>query len=266
VGADVRVGIAYGDTGAEIRRLVRRRSPDLVIPATAADMDALVRAGAVPRAWIQPYGDNVADTLVVFIRRSTDRGEGIRSWRHLAAGGVEVVVPDPRTSDVGRWTALAAYGAGRGPAFSDHLGRQMLRGVFDDALVEAGPDDALAAFQSGAGDVLLGYESDAIAALRKGMEVDYAIPADTIVVEYPIAVTRRGGRDARALAAFLGTERAQRLIAKSGFRPAVSAFLAEGASYPHDPREVFTISTAGGWEFATSELFSEGGLVARLLP
>jgi sulfate/thiosulfate transport system substrate-binding protein len=264
-GEDVRVEVAYGDSGREVRRLARAGPADLVIPATAPDIDALVSDGVVPRAWIQPYGDNVADTLVVFIRRAGGGEVGVRSWQDLASDGVEAIVADPRTSDAGAWAVLATYGAARGASLSDRRSRLAVRRVLSDAIIEPTPDDALDALESGAGDVLLGYESDAIAAQRDGMDLDYAIPDETLVVEHPIAVTRRGGRAARLLAAFLGTKRAQRTLAESGFRPAASGSQFESGDHPHAPRGVFTISSAGGWDFARSELLDERGLVARLL-
>ena len=50
--------------------------------------------------------------------------------------------------------------------------------------------DALAAFTQGQGDVLLGYENEAIKAEDEGEDVEYVVPPSTILIETPIAVTK----------------------------------------------------------------------------
>ena len=50
--------------------------------------------------------------------------------------------------------------------------------------------DALAAFTQGEGDVLLGYENEAIKAENEGEDVEYVVPPSTIQIETPIAVTK----------------------------------------------------------------------------
>ena len=49
--------------------------------------------------------------------------------------------------------------------------------------------DATAAFVGGTGNVLIGYENEAIEAQQAGDDVDYVTPPDTILIENPIAVT-----------------------------------------------------------------------------
>ena len=59
--------------------------------------------------------------------------------------------------------------------------------------------EALQTFVGGKGDVLLSYENEAIAAQQAGEDVEYVVPAETILIENPVAVTEdaatsRGGQ------------------------------------------------------------------------
>ena len=49
--------------------------------------------------------------------------------------------------------------------------------------------DSLQTFASGKGDVLIGYENEAIQAQDEGIELDYVLPDSTIKIENPGAVT-----------------------------------------------------------------------------
>ncbi len=49
--------------------------------------------------------------------------------------------------------------------------------------------DSLQTFASGKGDVLIGYENEAIQAQDEGIELEYVIPPSTILIENPAAVT-----------------------------------------------------------------------------
>src|SRR5206468_1112362 len=59
---------------------------------------------------------------------------------------------------------------------------------------------AMQTFTGGKGDVLLSYESEALAAQKKGLAVDYVVPKQTILIETPIAVTAKSAHAAQAKA------------------------------------------------------------------
>ena len=49
--------------------------------------------------------------------------------------------------------------------------------------------ESLQTFSSGKGDVLLGYENEAILAQEQGEELDYVVPDETLLIENPIAAS-----------------------------------------------------------------------------
>jgi sulfate/thiosulfate transport system substrate-binding protein len=54
---------------------------------------------------------------------------------------------------------------------------------------------------AGTGDVLITYENEAIEAQRANQPIDYVIPAQTILIENPVAVTT-SAKDPKAARAF----------------------------------------------------------------
>ena len=51
--------------------------------------------------------------------------------------------------------------------------------------------------------MLISYENEAITAQQKGEKLDYVIPDQTILIENPIAVTKRASRTAKAFVNYL---------------------------------------------------------------
>ena len=50
--------------------------------------------------------------------------------------------------------------------------------------------EALQTFAGGKGDVLLAYENEAITAQKAGIDLDYVVPDQTILIQNPAAVTK----------------------------------------------------------------------------
>ena len=100
--------------------------------------------------------------------------------------------------------------------------------------------DALAAFTQGEGDVLLGYENEAIKAQDEGEDVDYVIPPSTILIETPIAVTKDAPEPAaQDFLDYIWSDAGQKLWAENGYRP-VNPKLVDPKQFP-TPKDLFTI-------------------------
>ena len=124
--------------------------------------------------------------------------------------------------------------------------------------------DALAAFTQGEGDVLLGYENEAIKAQDEGEDVEYVDPA----LDDPDRNPDRGhqGR-ARAAAQdfldFIWSDAGQEIWAENGYRP-VNPKLVDPKQFP-TPKDLFTIGQFGGWGKVNDEFFDdETGSVAKI--
>ena len=125
--------------------------------------------------------------------------------------------------------------------------------------------EALQTFSSGKGDVLLGYENEAILAQQQGEEVDYVIPDQTLLIENPIAVVNESKEPelAQSFVDFLYQKEAQEIFAGKGYRPVVDG-VADADQFP-TPETLFEITKFGGWGKVNDEFFDpEGSVVADI--
>jgi len=251
---------SFGASGEQSRAVEAGLAADVVSFSIEPDITQLVDAGIVAKDWARTPTDGlVTKSVVSFIVREGNP-KGIRTWDDLLEPGVEVLTPNPFTSGAARWNLLAAYAANGLPyverLLEDHVKVQDKSGR-----------EALQNFTSGTGDVLLSYEYEATTAQRKGQEVDYVIPDETISIEIPIAVTSRSKAPdkARAFVDYVLSEPAQQTFAEWGYRPVNAKVLAANKDKFPTPRKLFTIRDLGGWSKVDDELFDpEKGSVAKI--
>ena len=185
----------------------------------------------------------------------------ITGWDDLIKPGVKVITPNPSTSGSARWNILAGYGAqlkqGKTPARGARL-RQHAADQERQRPADSSASAALQTFTGGKGDVLLDYESDAIAAEKAGDEIQYVIPQQTILIQTPIAVTAKSSH---------ATPGDRRSSTTSGRRPGrrSGASRATARCWPSvakqftskfpTPPQLFTIDYLGGWTKVKNEFF-----------
>jgi sulfate transport system substrate-binding protein len=193
----------------------------------------------------------------VFIVRKGNP-DNIHDWSDLTKPGVDVVVPNPFSSGGARWDLMAGYGAqlqeGKSPAQALDYLKQLLGNT---SVQPASASDALATFTQGKGDVLLSYESAAIAAQKAGEDVDYVVPKDTILIQTPIAVTKDAPPQASDFVKWLFTPQAQQIWAHDGYRPVVKSVLDKNQSRLPTPSDLFEITDIdpAGWDKIATEFF-----------
>ena len=127
--------------------------------------------------------------------------------------------------------------------------------------------EALQSFVSGNGDVLLSYEYEATTAQKKGEDVDFVTPDDTIKIEIPIAVTTtsKNADAAKAFEEYVLSEPAQAQFASWGYRPVNATVLQANAAKFPEPPGLFTIAELGGWPTLNKDLFdAENGSIAKI--
>jgi sulfate/thiosulfate transport system substrate-binding protein len=251
---------SYGSSGEQSRAVEAGLPADIVAFSLAPDMDRLVESGDVADDWAAgEHKGMVTNSVVVFIVRKGNP-KGIRGWADLVEDGVEVITPNPFTSGGARWNIMAAYGAQ-----SNHeAGVAYLRRLFANVSVQdKSARESLQTFAGGKGDVLLGYENEAILARQKGEDVDYVVPEQTILIENPVAVTTDAPESAQAFVDFIRTTEAQRVFAKAGYRP-VAEEVASEFDFPN-PARLFTIEDVGGWDEVQKRFFDrEDGIMADI--
>jgi sulfate/thiosulfate-binding protein len=251
---------SYGSSGEQSRAVEAGLPADVVAFSLAPDMDRLVESGDVAEDWAKgEHKGMVTDSVVVFIVRKGNP-KGIEDWADLVQDGVEVITPNPFTSGGARWNIMAAYGA----QANHEAGVAYLRRLFENVTVQdKSARESLQTFAGGKGDVLLGYENEAILAQQKGEDVDYVIPDETILIENPVAVTKDAPESARQFVDFLRTPGAQRVFGKAGYRPVVEEVASE-FDFPQ-PARLFTIDDLGGWDEVQEKYFDrKDGIMADI--
>jgi sulfate transport system substrate-binding protein len=263
-GEGVEFSQSYGASG-EQRRAVEAGLPASVVAfSLAPDVDRLVTAGIVAEGWDSgPTKGMVSDSVVAFIVRKGNP-KGIRTWADLTKDGVEVLTPNVFTSGGAKWNTMAAYGAqielGKTPAQA----RAYLQDLYGNVVVQdKSARESLQTFVGGKGDVLLGYENEAILAQKKGQDIDYVVPEQTLLIENPIAVTTDAPAAAQRFVDYALSPEGQTVFGQEGYRP-VDPAVAAKFDYP-TPSGLFTIADLGGWPTVNDEFFDrDTGVVAKI--
>jgi sulfate/thiosulfate-binding protein len=257
---------SYGASGDQSRAVENGLKADVVAFSLEPDVTRLVKDGIVDASWnANQYRGIVTDSVVVFAVRKGNP-KGIKTWQDVVKPGVQVLEPNPFTSGGARWNVMAAYGSQIAQGRTDKQGQDFLGALFKNVVVQdKSARDALQTFAGGKGDVLLAYENEAIAAQQKGIKLDYVIPDQTILIENPIAVTKKASDPAKAKAftSFLWTPQAQKIFAGKGYRPVI-ANLVDSAKFP-PPKALFNIRKFGGWKPVMDKFFDpQKGVVAGI--
>jgi sulfate transport system substrate-binding protein len=161
---------------------------------------------------------------------------------------------------------MAAYGSQIAQGKSPEEATDFLHKVLaNTAVQDKSAREALATFSGGKGDVLISYENEAITAQKAGVDLDYVIPDQTILIQNPAAVTTDAEDPdvAKAFLDWLVTPEAQKIYAANGYR-SVLPDLVDKSTYP-DPKKLFKIDEFGGWAKVNDEFFDpDGGSVAEI--
>jgi sulfate/thiosulfate-binding protein len=253
---------SYGASGEQSRAVEAGLRADVVAFSLEPDMTRLVESGVVANDWnAGEHKGMVTDSVVVFIVREGNP-KGIKTWDDLTKDGVEIVTPNPFTSGGARWNVMAGYGAQLEQGKTPEQAREYLKALFANVAVQdKSARESLTTFASGKGDVLLGYENEAIFAKRQGQSIEYVVPEQTILIENPVAVTEDASDAAEGFLGFLTTDAAQKVFGEEGYRPVVKSVL-DTFDYP-TPTGLFTIADVGGWDTVQEEFFDrETGFMA----
>jgi sulfate/thiosulfate transport system substrate-binding protein len=269
-GAEVSFTQSYGASGDQARAVQAGLQADIVALSLAPDVDQLVKSGLVDANWSkQSHKGMVTDSVVVFVVRDGNPKK-IKRWDDLLRPGVQIITPNPFTSGGARWNVMAAYGAWLKIGKTKKQAQANLLRLFQNVVSQdKSARDALNTFLAGKGDVLLTYESEAIAAQRAGQKAPYVIPRQTILIENPIAVLKESEHRAKAnqFIRFLKTPPAQQVFADYGYRPVVKSVLEDNRKrFPLRPGQ-FAISQLGlgGWDKVQTDFFDpDKGVMATI--
>ena len=257
---------SYGASGDQSRAVASGLPADIVALSLAPDVDKLVEPGLVDANWAETPTDGfVTNSVVVFAVRKGNP-KNIKTWDDIVKDDVEVITPNPFTSGGAKWNLMAAYGSQTAQGKSPDEAIQFLHEVLANTPVQdKSAREALQTFAGGKGDVLLAYENEAITAQKAGIELDYVVPDQTILIQNPAAVTTESENpdQAKAFVDWLVTPEAQKIYASKGYR-SVLPDLVDESTFP-TPKDLFKIDEFGGWSKVNDEFFDpEKGSVADI--
>ena len=257
---------SFAASGEQSRSVASGLPADIVALSLQPDVDKLVEPKKVAADWNKDQYEGFVTRSVVVLAVRKGNPKGIKRWEDLTKDGIEVIEPNPFTSGGARWNVMAAYGSQTAQGRSDAQAQQFLKELFDNVTVQdKSARDSLQTFGSGKGDVLLAYENEAIAAQRKGVELDYVIPDQTILIENPIAITEEGKKKEKATAFldFLRSQEGQKIFVEEGYRPVLET-VDDPERFPK-PKQLFEITEFGGWSEVNDKFFDpDEGVMAKI--
>ncbi|MEK6802396.1 MAG: sulfate ABC transporter substrate-binding protein [Nitrospirota bacterium] len=273
-GETIQVRSSFAASGAQARAVVGGLEADIAALSLESDLQQLVKAGLVTYDWKQGAQKGIVTTSIVALGVRKGNPKSIQGWEDLTKPGVEVLYPSPKTSGGAMWDVIAVYGAGlnqgkqkglAGAAVDQHAADLVRRVQRNVKVMDKSGRESVTTFERGVGDVIVTYENELLPRIKQGRPYELIFPAETVVVENPIAVIDRNAdrhhvRDlADAFVSFLNGEEAQQAFVEFGFRPANEAVARASASAFVHPPHVFTIEDLGGWDRVFAALFSPQG-------
>jgi sulfate transport system substrate-binding protein len=258
-GEGVTFGQSFGASGAQSRAVDQGQPADVVAFSTTPDMTRLVKSGLVATTWNANAEKGMSSDSVVVLVVRKGNPKHITGWNDLIKQGVDVITPNPSTSGSAQWNILAAYGAQlkQGKSAAEALAYVDTLLTKNVSVQDASASAALQTFTSGKGDVLLDYESDAIAAEKAGDALQYIVPPQTILIQTPIAVTAKSSHavQAKAFVTWQWSTAGQTIWAQQGYRPVMPSVATQFASKFPTPPQLFTIKFLGGWTAVKKQFF-----------
>jgi sulfate transport system substrate-binding protein len=271
-GSGVKITPSYGASGTQATAVTNGQKADFVNFSVGSDMTKLV-PGHVAQDWnAGPTKGIISDSVVVIVVRPGNP-KGIKGWADLVKPGVQIVTPDPASSGSAKWNILAAYTHVLKNGGTEDEAQAYLSSFFKNVVSKPSSGaQATSTFLNGTGDALLSYESEAIGGRQKGDKFDYIVPAESMLIETPAAVTAKASTAAKDFLSFALSDQGQKIFASKGFRPAVqgvSAGTVQGANDPANPYptvpKLATIAELGGWSAVNEKYFDkDNGIVTKI--
>ena len=276
-GQDVKFNSTYQGSGTQARAVVAGLEADLVFLSLKPDVTTVVKAGLIKSNW-QANQNGIVSRSVVVLAVRKGNPKGIKDWTDLAKPGVQVLTPDPKTSGGAQWNVAAMYGAalrGKVPGVAANnpaAAQQFLISVLKNVVAfDRDARTSITNFEKGIADVAITYENEVLTAQKAGEQIEYVIPASTILIENPAAVvdswSEKHGTSAvaKGFIEFLQSKDGQRLFAADSFRPVDAGLLAEFSSKYPKVSDQWDISYLGGWPKVVADLFGESGIYQKAL-
>jgi len=275
-GQDVEFQESYQASGAQSRAIIGGFEADIAALSLEDDIDRIAQAGLITHDWKAQPNKGIVSTSIVVIAVREGNPKGIKDWSDLAAPGLNVLTPDPKTSGGAQWNVNAIYGAAlRGyagsPKSDPAAAEQFLESIFRNvSVMDKGARESLTTFEKGIGDAAITYENEVIVARQAGLRYDYVVPRSTILIQNPVALIdkyadKHGVRQAaEAFVGFLWSDEAQLAYSKYGLRPVDQKSAAETTSQLPHVEDLWTIDFLGGWKLVATNIYGPDGVYTKV--
>ncbi|WP_263263956.1 sulfate ABC transporter substrate-binding protein [Pseudomonas entomophila] len=272
----VTVQMSFGGSSKQARSVIDGLPADVITMNMATDINALADNGQlVPSDWatLLPNHSAPFTSATVFIVRKGNPKQ-LKDWPDLLKDGVQVIVPNPKTSGNGRYTYLSAWAYVLKNGGDDEKAKAFVGKLFKQApVLDTGGRAATTTFMTNQiGDVLVTFENEAEMIAREfgrdQFEVVY--PSVAAEAEPPVAVVAKvvDKKGTRALAEdylkYLWSAEGQDIAAANYLRPRDPAVLAKYADRFPKVEFLSVEKTFGDWRTVQKTHFSDGGVFDQI--
>ena len=272
------IQMSFGGSSKQARSVIDGLPADVITMNMATDINALADNGKlVPENWVTLLPDNSAPftSATVFIVRKGNP-KALKDWSDLVKDGVEVIVPNPKTSGNGRYTFLSAWGYVLKNGGDETKARDFVGKLFAHVpVLDTGGRAATTTFMTNQiGDVLVTFENEAEMIAREfgrdQFEVIY--PSVSAEAEPPVAVVdkvvdKKGTRAvAEAYLKYLWSPEGQQIAANNYLRPRDPAVLAKYQDRFPKVDFLSVEKTFGNWRDVQKTYFNDGGVFDQVYP
>ena len=275
-GEKLNVQMSFGGSSKQARSVIDGLPADVITMNMATDINALADNGQlVPENWVTRLPDNSAPftSATVFIVRKGNP-KALKDWPDLLKDGVQVIVPNPKTSGNGRYTFLSAWGYVLKNGGDETKAKDFVAKLFKQApVLDTGGRAATTTFMTNQiGDVLVTFENEAEMIAREfgrdQFEVIY--PSVSAEAEPPVSVVdkvvdKKGTRaTAEAYLKYLWSPEGQEIAAKNSLRPRDQAILAKYNDRFPKVDFLSVEKTFGDWRDVQKKYFNDGGVFDQI--
>jgi len=278
-GETVNVQQSHAGSGGQARAVIDGLKADVLTLALEADINAVAeKTKKIPVDWRTKLPNNstpYTSTIVFLVRKGNPKN--LKDWSDLVKPGVQIIVPNPKTSGGAQWAYLAAWGYANQKFGGDESKiKEFVAALYKNVpVLDSGARGSTTTFvQRGLGDVLLSWENEAFLAINElgPDKFDIVVPPISIKAEPSVALvvgnTEEKGTTtiAQAYLEHLYSPAGQKIIARNYYR-AAKPELVDPADLKRFPSvKLLTVDDPefGGWAKVTPKHFAAGGVFDQI--